>query len=343
MIKRGDKFILGNHRLMCGDSTNTNDVNALMNGNKAILVICDPPYGMKKDILYDDLEDAELNEFNGKWISNSFSILKQFGSWYCWGWDERLMMLFANHIYPKIKSRDLTFKNLLVWDKINAFGMHSKQLNSYAKAKELCLFVEKGYENFNSAQNFDADNLEVFNYLRNEAEKAGLTQNLTKQITGTQMHRHWFNKSEWTLITKKHYLEFQNYFKEKDFFLVDWESLKKRVSNKPKSPFIFNNTFDKFNDVFHFFRTQGKARKECFDHPTVKPVEMMERIVKASSNPDDVVVDLFSGSGSTLIACENSNRKAYVMELDPKWVERNILRWEKLTGKKARKVNEFID
>lgn len=343
MIRRGDKFVLGNHRLICGDATNISDVNSLMNGTAATLVVCDPPYGMDKDILYDNLKDTELNEFNGKWISNSFSILKEYGSWYCWGWHESLMMLFANHIYPKIKNKDLTFKNLIVWDKINAAGMNSSKMKSYAKASELCLFVEKGYENFDLAEYFNEDNLKVLNYLRDEAKKAGLTSNLTREITGTQMHTHWFTKSEWTLMSEEHYLEFQNYFKEEGLFKADWKSLKEQVSKKPKSPFIFHNTFDNFNDIFHYFRIQGEARREYFNHPTVKPVEMIKRIVKASSNPNDIVVDLFSGSGSTLIACENTKRKAYVMELDPKWVERNIIRWENLTGMKARKVNEFID
>jgi DNA modification methylase len=70
-------------------------------------------------------------------------------------------------------------------------------------------------------------------------------------------------------------------------------------------------------------------------HPTMKPVELMERAVRNSSKTRDIVLDPFGGSGTTLIACEKSGRRARLMELDPKYVDVIIRRWESFTGKQA--------
>jgi DNA modification methylase len=74
------------------------------------------------------------------------------------------------------------------------------------------------------------------------------------------------------------------------------------------------------------------------EHPTMKPIELCAEAIKNSSKQGEVVLDLFGGSGSTLIACEQLNRKARLMELDPKYVDVIIDRWEKLTGLKAEKL-----
>lgn len=70
-------------------------------------------------------------------------------------------------------------------------------------------------------------------------------------------------------------------------------------------------------------------------HPTMKPVKLMARLIKNSSKPGQTVLDLFGGSGSTLIACEQLKRKCYTMELDPKYCDAILARWEKLTGMEA--------
>lgn len=73
------------------------------------------------------------------------------------------------------------------------------------------------------------------------------------------------------------------------------------------------------------------------EHPTMKPIQLVSIAVRNSSKRDDMVLDLFGGSGSTLIACHGLNRTCYTMELDPKYVDVIIKRWEKLTGEKALK------
>ena len=82
-------------------------------------------------------------------------------------------------------------------------------------------------------------------------------------------------------------------------------------------------------------KTEGITRL----HPTQKPVGMLAEIIKDFSEEENIILDLFGGSGSTLMACEQLNRKCYMCELDPHYVDVIIQRWETLTGKKAEKID----
>ena len=77
-------------------------------------------------------------------------------------------------------------------------------------------------------------------------------------------------------------------------------------------------------------------------HPTMKPVELMERAVRNSSKTRDIVLDPFGGSGTTVIACEKSGRRARLMELDPKYVDVIIKRWQSFTGKEAKRASDGV-
>jgi site-specific DNA-methyltransferase (adenine-specific) len=74
-------------------------------------------------------------------------------------------------------------------------------------------------------------------------------------------------------------------------------------------------------------------------HPTMKPIALVSRLLKNSCVKDDIVLDQFGGSGSTLIACEQLGLQAAIVELDPKYVDAILQRWENLTGQKAELVN----
>lgn len=84
-----------------------------------------------------------------------------------------------------------------------------------------------------------------------------------------------------------------------------------------------------YYDIWHIQRKMGSDK----DHATKKPIELVERSLNHSTNKNDLVVDLFGGSGSTLIACEKLSRKCYMMELDPKYVQVILERYNKFTGK----------
>lgn len=344
-IKKGDIFRLGNHILMCGDSTSNEDVRKLMNGEKASLVFTDPPYGMRKEkdgVANDNLNYNLLLEFNKKWIPLTFEALRDNGSWYCWGIDEPLMDIYSEILKPMIKERKLTFRNLITWDKKHAQSQHDSIGRRYATADEKCLFVVKGIdETIRNASEFYPGYKNVEEYLESEAKAAGITSKVFNEMTGTQMFSHYFTKSQWALLPEELYNElhqkFPNNFKKKykelrNEFVEEQEKLK-------ASRAYFDNTFDNFNNVWHFDRTSKEERELTGGHATPKPIALCSRAIKASSRPDDVVLDVFGGSGSTLIACEKLNRCARLMELEPKWCQTIINRWEALTGEQAKKIN----
>ena len=75
------------------------------------------------------------------------------------------------------------------------------------------------------------------------------------------------------------------------------------------------------------------------EHPTMKPIRLIGKLIENSTKQGEIVIDIFGGSGSTLIACEQLNRKCRIVEYDPKYCDVIIDRWEKLTGKKAQLIN----
>lgn len=239
--KLGDIYQLGEHRLMCGDSTKLEEVEKLMDGAKADCVVTDPPYntGMEgKD------EKARLSHmFNDK-IENWEEFIKDFlANYYAVTKGECAFYVFidwrrVNDIRSEME-KIMDVKNVIVWDK-KVHGLGSDYKSTY----ELCIVGKKG---------------------------------------------------------------------------------------KPK---ISNRFGLDYQDIWRLQREMGRNEM----HATAKPVELLEKPIKHASKEDDIVLDLFGGSGSTLIACEKTNRKCYMMELDPKYIDVIIKRWEDYTGNKAEKL-----
>lgn len=332
----GDIWQLGSHRLMCGDSTRKEDVDRLMDGEKADLAHNDPPYGMKKEkdgVLNDNLNFDELNDFNQDWIPLQFSFLKPNGSWYCWGIDEPLMDIYSNILKPLIRETKVTFRNLITWDKGNGQGQNSELTRSYATADEKCLFVMLGVQGFSNNKDQYYEGWEpIRQHLASSIEKAGITRQDIKRVTGVDMYSHWFSKSQWVFIPEKHYRAINDAF---GCFEKTYLELKEMFNT---SRAYFDNTHDNMNNVWHFERTGGSEREMTGGHATPKPLSLCCRAIKSSSPVGGLVLDFFVGSGSTLIACEQTGRICYGMEIDPKYCTVILDRWEKLTGGKAEKV-----
>ena len=222
--KLGDIYILGNHRLMCGDSTSITDVETLMDGNPVDLIFTDPPYNVafngrsgKHDVIKNDnLSESDFETFIGE-VCNTIKAI-----------DPKAYYIWCNWNFYGILQGKLDYKTCIVWAK-NVFGMG----NGYRHQHEFCLFNGK-----------------IDEVIKNESDL--------------------------------------------------WEVKKDRN----------------------------------YVHPTQKPVALS---VRAFGNHIKLlnVLDLFGGSGSTLIGAEQTGRKAYVMELDPKYCDVIVQRWEEFTGKKA--------
>ena len=350
VIKSGDLIELGNHRVMCGDSTDPKLIKLLLNNKKAHLVFTDPPYGMKKEkdgVTNDNLNFYDLLDFNKKWIPLSFENLTENGSWYCWGIDEPLMDIYSNILKPKIENNEITFRNLITWNKGVGQGQNLELTRMYATADEKCLFVMNGVQGFNTNSDNYFEGWEPIRlYLLEQRNKCDWDVPTMKMIAGhsDKNRDHWTDKSQWNLPTKDVYLKFQKWAIENnvDAFKKEYEKIKSKFYD---SRAYFNNTHDNMNNVWTYENSSvkqaefKKEKKEAGGHVTPKPQFICCRAIKSSSRENERVLDLFGGSGSTLIACEQLNRKAYLMELETKWVQVIIERYLKFTGEEKIKIN----
>ena len=242
-VKLGEIWQLGDHRLMCGDSTDAASVALLMGGQKADMVFTDPPYQL---------------ETKGGCKGEIGKALKKQGA----------DIEFISDFNPEnfLKTLLCVFKK----NTINAYIFCNKNL--------------------------------LPNYL-NFALKNNISYNV--------------------LVWKK-----PNAIPIADSHRPDIEYL---VLYRKKA--IWNNSLPNVN----YSRCLDYGRETGL-HPTMKPTSLIGNELKISSNEHSIIFDFFDGSGSTLIACEQLNRKCYMMELDPHYCDVIIARWEKLTGKEAVKV-----
>lgn len=241
----GDLWVLGKHRLMCGDSTSTESVEQLLSHPKAAMVFTDPPYNMDftgglhgdgsksfnathGGIKNDKMSQAEADQF----FDDINTVIKMLcaGPFY--------ITFYRLGIYEYWKSLDrvgLKVRSLVIWNK----GHHTLSNSDYKSTYEPIFY-------------------------------------------GWVDDHHFFYGGK------------------------------------------------NGRDIWDIART----RKNDL-HPTMKPVDLVEKAIHDGSKRGDIVLDLFGGSGTTLIACENTNRKARLMELDPKYCDVIVKRWQEHTGKQA--------
>ena len=243
MSKPGDLYQLGNHRLLCGDSTNLDDVAKLMGGEEADLLLTDPPYNVayqggtdeKLTIQNDDMEDGEFRQFLRDVYSAADSVMKPGAAFYIWHADSE-----GYNFRGAARDVGWPVKQCLIWMKSSlVLGRQDFQWRH-----EPCLY---GW------------------------------------VLGAS--HNWYGDRKQTTI-----LEF----------------------DKP---------------------TRNG------EHPTMKPVPLFAYQMEMSSKKGDNVLDLFGGSGTTMIAAEQLGRRAYLMELDPRYCDVIVNRWEALTGEKAVLLN----
>lgn len=331
VTKLSDIILLGQHRLMCGDSTNAENVNRLMDGDKAILLHADPPYGMGKEnegVHNDNLYNYKLDLFQMSWWNIFRPHIEDNASVYIWGTAYDLWRLW--HVGGLCDSEQLTFRNELVWNKGSGQGMMSDGFRSYPLATERCLFFMVGVQGFNTnADNYFNGWEPIRDYLLQSRLAMGWDVPKMKQIVGhSDLYRdHWTSKSQFSFPTKKVYeamkaeADKNRNETKNDAFKKEYDELKKEYYSTRA---YFNNTHDTMIDVWEYGRVVGDDR--C-GHATPKPVTMIGRIVKSSSPDGMIVVEPFMGSGTTLIACEQTNRICYGMELDPVYCDVIVKRY----------------
>ena len=246
--KFGDIYQLGNHRLMCGDSTSVTDVDKLMNGQQADMVLSDPPYGMNLDTDFSTIKGS----------------MKSIGK--------------KNHTegnkYERVKGDNEDFSPEL----INTF------FANFGDCKEMFLF---GADYF-----------------------AELLPDK--------------NEGSWLVWDKRKPSQADAIGSE---FELCWSKVKhKRRMLR--------------HDWFGFLSSENSSDARNRVHPTQKPVTLLADIIRQWGKDCNNIVDLYGGSGSTLIACEQLKRNCYMMEYEPHYIDVIIARWEQFTGQKAILLNE---
>jgi DNA modification methylase len=230
VTKPGDVWLLGKHRVMCGDSTSLDEVERLMGGAKAGLVFSDPPYGV---------------EFRSN-MSKRFDVLQNDDKildiapvvWDAMADNTAAFIWTSHHVYPVWRAQfEQFYKQTIVWHK-GGGGMGDLE-GQYALDYELALFCTKGSPKFRGSRG-----------------------------------------------------------------MAVWQ-----ISKDAAASYV---------------------------HPTQKPVALAERAIADFSDNRSIVLDLFGGSGSTLIACEKTGRQARLMELDPRYCDVIVKRWQQFTGKTAK-------
>ena len=339
--KPGDIYILGNHRLICGDCTDTNVIDKLMDGQKADMVFTDPPYGMKKQnegVENDNLNYDDLLEFNKQWIPLTFDAMKANGSWYCWGTDEPLMDIYSNILKPMQKENKITFRNLITWDKGNGQGQLSEDFRMYPVADEKCLFVMCGQCGFTEKHENTEWVIPIVEKIKAKAKKSGLTAKDMRVAIGHSANGadHFTSFRIFRFPQREYY---EHWFDDGGYDELKREYEKLRAEYEEGRNY-FDNTHENMNDVWHFDRTSQKEREDTGGHATPKPIALCARAIKSSSREGEIVLDVFGGSGSTMIACEQTKRRCFMCEIQPKYVDVIVKRWEKFTGQKAIQYDE---
>lgn len=332
----GDLWELGGHRLLCGDSTLPGDVTRLMGGEQAVVIQADPPYGMDKSFDNDNLKGGRLTEFHRSWLAAASPHLVPWSCVYIWGVPEELWALWHSENFRD----DKTYLNHLVWDKGGVgTGQKSETVKSYLNINEHCFFYTNGLvKAHNNLEDYWEGWDPIRLYIKEEVTKMGWKIKDTKRIAGHKENSrdHWMARSQWEFISEEVYTRFQveaagqAFPKSYDELRAEYEKLKEQYWLEHGGGLgfqhHFDNTHEAMSDVWSFPPVNSN-NPERYGHPTVKPVELMERIVKTSSREGDTILVPFGGSGPDLIAAEKHNRRAYLMELEPGYCNIIVIRW----------------
>jgi len=255
LVKLGDLYQLGNHRLLCGDSTKKKDVEKLMGGEKADISFCDPPYNIGYDY-WDFLDKKETKEYR-EWCELWFRELIKFvpiiiltiGKWNLKMWYNIERPLGTAIWIARNKTSGSRISLFSIWEPILIYAKKIKRrkIPNDILTGDLKILDEEVIKNVETAKRFIVENSDIF----------------------------------------------------------------------------------EINNI---------RQKDVGGHSCPKQLNLMKEILERYSERNQIVLDLFGGSGSTLIACEQLNRKCYMMEIDEKYCQVIIDRFEKFTNQKATKL-----
>lgn len=274
--KLGDIWQLGEHRLICGDSTSAENVALLMDGAKAKMLFTSPPY-------------SDIREYNG--------------------------------------DKDLSVSNIVNF--ISAF-------RPYTDYQCVNLGIQR--KNHEIVQYWD----EYIEKARECGYKLMAWNVWDKTMAGSigQQSAFFPIRHEWIFVFGTEFFEINETWEKKEASITD-NGGQRKVRQKDGT-----TTYSTKGDTSHKYKQMESVVSICSEcgairalHPATFPVGLPAEYVKAMTDEGDIVIEPFGGSGTTMIACEQLNRKCYMSELDERYCDVIIQRWENFTGKKAVKIN----
>ena len=303
ITRRGDLWILGEHRLLCGDSSSVEDVDRLVDGTHIHLLNTDPPYNVRVEPRSNNAIAAGLSSFSGDKSDakaldakgrhhGGFDVARgKTGIKHHQKLDLERHPEKAKATHRKMRPKDRPLENdfvspeafdemLLAW-----FKNSSRVLKPGGS-----FFIWGGYANLG---NYPAP-----------LKAAGLY--FSQGLVWDKQH---------PVLTRKDFM---------GAFEICFYGWKKGAGHKFFGP---NNA----TDLWHV----KKVNPQSMRHLTEKPVELAVRAIQYSSRVGENVLDLFGGSGSTLIAAEQTGRRAYLMEIDPAYCDVIVQRWSEFAGREA--------
>jgi DNA modification methylase len=275
--RRGDIWILGRHRLMCGDSASQEDLDRLLGGAPIHLVSTDPPYNVKVEPRSNNAIAAGLSSFSGTSHHQGLDLARHPAK--------------ARATHQKLRPKDRPLQNDFLEP-----AEFDRLLRAWFGNAARVLLPGRGFYIWGGYAN-------LANYPSALAE-SGLY--FSQAIVWNKGH---------PVLTRKDFM---------GAFEIAFYGWKEGAAHTFLGP---NNAVDLWEIK--------KLNHTKMIHLTEKPVELAARAMQYSSRPGENVLDLFGGSGSTMAACEQLDRSAYLMEIDPLYADVIVERWQKLTGRAA--------
>jgi len=280
----GDLWVLGEHRLLCGDSGNTEHVDRLLDGAAIHLCNTDPPYNVRVEPRSNNAIAAGLSSFEGTKHHQRFDVERH---------PEK-----AHATHRKMRAKDRPLENDFVTDE-----EFNRLLLAWFGQIARVLLPGRGFYLWGGYSN-------IGNYPP-ALKASGLY--FSQAIIWHKQH---------PVLTRKDFMG------DHEWAFYGWREGAAHQFFGPQN----------VPDVW----SVKKVNPQSMVHLTEKPVELAVRAIQYSSRSGENVIDLFGGSGSTLIGCEQTDRKAFLMELDPAYCDVIVQRWEQFAGRKAERVEAAV-
>ena len=288
--KRGDIWILGRHRLMCGDSTIESDMAKLMDGRRAAMVFTDPPYNVD----YQGGSAKRLKIKNDNMTAEAFKI-------------------FLTEAFINLHHSADGGAAIYICHADSAGNEFREAMAASGWSLKQCLIWVKNQFTL-GRQDYQWQHEPIL-YGWREGEA----------------HRFFGGRKQSTVIEDSPIVLQE----QEDATLICVTIGTEQVVIRAKEAEIISRADDSVMSIWRFEKPVRNG-----EHPTMKPIPLCARAIQNSSTEGEIVLDGFGGSGSTLIAAEQTGRSCYMMECDPVYADVIIKRWEEFTGQKAERIGD---